>query len=239
MIKIREQSLRKLSLTSELVAHCHRDVADSGPDPTQVMLDDVGRVAFVERLLSEKPEGPFWLFAYGSLIWKPEFPTVETRKAIAHNWHRAFSMRIKRHRGTTEQPGLMMCLDPGGVCEGVVLRLSDEGLREQLIQLLQREISRVAALDAIRWIEVETPEGQVRALAFYTKPEMLDGYEANLPLPEVAAILARACGHWGSGAEYLFKTVSNLEAIGVHDENLWTLQELVAQEIRTLHVPAS
>ena len=224
-----------MTLTEELVLRCHRVVSDPGPDPNVLQLDDGGRQDFVEKLMSEKPEGPFWLFTYGSLIWKPEFPTLETRKAVALNWHRAFSMGIKRFRGSAEQPGLMMCLDPGGVCEGVVLRLDDEGLQERLFLLLQREISRVIALDAIRWIDVETSEGPVKAISFYTRPDMLDGYTANLPLPEVAATLARGCGHWGSGAEYLFKTVSNLEAMGVHDENLWTLQELVAREISTLY----
>jgi len=51
----------------------------------------------------------------------------------------------------------------------------------------------------------------------------------------VASILARACGHIGSGAEYLYNTVSHLEAFGIHDRNLWRLQELVADEVRALH----
>ena len=233
-----DRSPRQLSLTVELVALCQRVVVDPGPDLSQAQLDDAGREAFVDRLLVEKSDGPFWLFAYGSLIWKPEFSTEETRKAVAHGWHRAFSMRIKRFRGSPEIPGLMMCLDREGICEGVVLRLADNGLREQLITLLQREISRVAALTAIRWIEVETETGPLRALAFYAAPEMLDGYGAKVPLPEVAHTLAQACGHWGSGAEYLFKTVSNLEAMGIHDENLWNLQELVAQDIRRLYPSA-
>jgi glutathione-specific gamma-glutamylcyclotransferase len=53
-----------------------------------------------------------------------------------------------------------------------------------------------------------------------------------LPLEQVAHILARACGHWGSGAQYLHQTVSKLEEFGIHDENLWKLQELVAEEIK-------
>ena len=60
-------------------------------------------------------------------------------------------------------------------------------------------------------------------------------YDVNvLPLEQVAHILARACGHWGSGAQYLHQTVSKLEEFGIHDENLWKLQELVAEEIRSL-----
>ena len=47
--------------------------------------------------------------------------------------------------------------------------------------------------------------------------------------------LARACGHWGSGAEYLYNTVSHLEGLGIHDEGLWHLQEKVAAEIEALY----
>ncbi|WP_352704162.1 hypothetical protein [Mesorhizobium sp. M0195] len=41
--------------------------------------------------------------------------------------------------------------------------------------------------------------------------------------------LARAAGHWGSSAQYLFRTVSMLEESGIRDRNLWHVQDLVAQ----------
>jgi cation transport protein ChaC len=47
----------------------------------------------------------------------------------------------------------------------------------------------------------------------------------------VADVLANACGHIGSGAEYLYNTVSHLEAKGIHDSGLWQLQRLVAERI--------
>ena len=50
-------------------------------------------------------------------------------------------------------------------------------------------------------------------------------------LDAVADVLARSCGHWGSGAEYLLNTVSHLEAKGIRDSNLWRLQRLVAVRI--------
>ena len=59
-----------------------------------------------------------------------------------------------------------------------------------------------------------------------------------MSLPVVAARLARACGHAGSGADYLYQTVAHLEALGIRDRNLWRLQELVADEIARLSRPA-
>jgi cation transport protein ChaC len=226
---------RQMRLTPELVALCRREVADAGPPPGIVpAVDDDFREA-LNRLLETRGPGPVWLFAYGSLIWKPEVPHEELRRAMAKGWHRAFSMKVFRYRASMEQPGFMMCLDPGGQCEGVVLRLAEEGIATQLDKLLRREISRRAGLEAVRWIDVDVAGQAMQALAFYAGPAMLDSYVAGRPLAEVAQGLARACGHWGSGAEYLYNTVSHLEQLGIHDEGLWALQELVAAEIEALY----
>ncbi|TIX42095.1 MAG: gamma-glutamylcyclotransferase, partial [Mesorhizobium sp.] len=56
-------------------------------------------------------------------------------------------------------------------------------------------------------------------------------YAGRQSLEAVADVLARACGHWGTGAEYLLNTVSHLEAKGIRDRNLWRLQRLVAELI--------
>ncbi|TKB73566.1 MAG: gamma-glutamylcyclotransferase, partial [Mesorhizobium sp.] len=55
------------------------------------------------------------------------------------------------------------------------------------------------------------------------------------PLEKVARVLARACGHVGSGAEYLYNTISHLEEFGIRDRNLWRPQKLVANEIKSIH----
>jgi glutathione-specific gamma-glutamylcyclotransferase len=226
-------STPSMSLTPDMVKLCYRDVVDPGPSPnTKYLLDEDFRPA-AEHLVSLKR--PFWLFAYGSLIWKPEIPSLETKRATAHGWHRAFSMKIERYRGTREQPGYMMCLDEGGVCEGVVLRLPDQELGAQVEKLLRREVSRKGGLDAVRWIDVETAVGLAQALTFYAAPHTLEYYQSDRAPSDVAAGLARACGHWGSGADYLFNTVSHLEQLGIHDEGLWHLQELVAAEIKAIY----
>jgi glutathione-specific gamma-glutamylcyclotransferase len=224
-----------MRLTRELVALCHREVQDAGPLPGIVSATDADFRATLQRLLETRGAGPIWLFAYGSLIWKPEVPHEELKRATAQGWHRAFSMKVFRYRATLDQHGFMMCLDPGGYCEGVVLRLPEEDIAGQIDKLLRREISRRAALEAVRWIEVEASGGPTRALAFYAGPPALDSYMAGRPLAEVAHGLARACGHWGSGADYLYNTVSHLEQLGIHDEGLWELQEVVAAEIEALH----
>jgi cation transport protein ChaC len=220
-----------MALTAELVATCHREVSDPGPSTSAQLLGDDEFLPAARDILARKPAGPFWLFAYGSLIWKPEIAHTEMRRAVAHGWHRAFSMKIERFRGSQEQPGYMMCLDLGGLCEGVVLRLSDDDPEMLIEKLLRREVSRKGALEAVRWVRVMSGAEEVTALTFYAGPALLENYLAGRPLAEVAHGLARACGHWGSGADYLFNTVAHLEGLGIQDDGLWVLQALVANEI--------
>ncbi len=225
---------REMHLTPELVALCHREEAETPLDEGLELLTDNDFTDMAQRLASQQQGDDLWVFAYGSLIWKPEFETVERRRATAFGWHRSFCIELNSWRGTPEQPGLMMALEQGGRCDGVIYRLPRDSPIQQIERLLWREITYRENDNVIRWMPTMTADGPVRALGFWIGPSG-DRILSKLPLENVAAILARACGHLGSGAEYLYKTVLHLEEFGIHDRNLWKLQKLVADEIKALH----
>ncbi len=85
-----------------------------------------------------------------------------------------------------------------------------------------------------RWLPTRTPEGPIKALGFVVNRKE-SRYAGRLELDHIADILSVAVGHRGSGAEYLRNTVSHLEQIGIQDRNLWCLQNLVAERIRSRH----
>lgn len=225
-----------MALTDDLVALVERLEPDPGPTPEAPEPTEAELRATAARLLEAHRPEPLWLFAYGSLIWKPEADHLEAIPAVARGWHRRFCMRLTRWRGTREVPGLMMALDRGGACAGVAYRLPDADHAGQLLRLLVRETDATPATNVPRWITVETHRGPLTALAFVASPQGAN-YAGRVPLPDVARTLARAAGHWGSGASYLHNTVRHLEEHGIRDRNLWTLQQLVAAEIRRLHLP--
>jgi cation transport protein ChaC len=140
-------------------------------------------------------------------------------------------------RATPKQPGLMMCLESSGRCEGLLARVPDGLEREVARALVKREIAVEEDISMVRWATTRTNDGPVRAILFWAGPKPGEGIASRLPLPEVAHRMARACGHKGSNAEYLYNTVTHLEELGIRDRNLWTLQKLVAAEIRTLTGP--
>src|SRR5258705_13962924 len=74
--------------------------------------------------LAAKPKGAgWWVFAYGSLLWNPLFPVAEMRPGTVSGLHRRFCLWSLASRGTRECPGLVLGLDRGGACCGVVMRL--------------------------------------------------------------------------------------------------------------------
>jgi cation transport protein ChaC len=95
---------------------------------------------------------------------------------------------------------------------------------------MRREIDANPPTNVPRWIRIQTDRGPLRVLAFFADRKGR-AYAGKLPPNEVARVLARAAGHWGSAAQYLLRTVTMLERHGVRDRTLWRLQSLVANEI--------
>jgi len=107
-----------MALTADLVARVERIEPDPGPEPGTAEHTDAEFDGLVEQLLSQYRPEALWVFAYGSLIWNPEFAPVEQRPAMAPGWHRSFCLKLTRWRGTRELPALMLALDRGGSCNG-------------------------------------------------------------------------------------------------------------------------
>jgi glutathione-specific gamma-glutamylcyclotransferase len=225
---------QKIALTADLVALTKRHEPDHGPDSRFTPASKMQLDELAERLVSELGSQDLWVFAYGSLIWKPPFSFSERLRATAYGWHRSFCIELTDWRGSPSLPGLMLALERGGQCEGVAYRLCDGMHPEQIGKLIAREITTIEDISMVRWSTVWTSQGPLRALMFWAGPQG-PGISCKLPLPQIAWTLARACGHGGSGAEYLYHTVVQLEHLGIRDSFLWRLQQLVAAEILTLY----
>ena len=223
-----------MKLTPELVALTIRDVRDDGPEPGLTPLSRAELDELVGRIESEAGDDPLFVFAYGSLIWNPEFEPAGRERATVYGWHRSFSLKIQRWRATSDQPGLMMVLERGGQCNGIVFELSDDRRQEALRALMGREIKYREVIDMVRWLPVRTKAGVRKALTFWASTKRI-GLTKPLPAEQASFLIARACGQGGSCAEYLHNTIVDLCAEGIYDRNLWRMQALVAEEIVDLH----
>jgi cation transport protein ChaC len=216
-----------MRLTAAHVGLVHREIADPGPLPGLELFTDEDYDSHIRGFLAERPAGPIYVFCYGSLIWKPAFPPASVARARAAGWHRSFCLRLLRWRGTVEVPGLMMQIDAGGFCEGVIQEIPSSDETTIVHCLWRREMTVKPPSNVPRWIDVEAMGRTIRAIAFTANPQS-PLYAGDLPPREIAERLATACGQWGSGAEYLLHTIASLEREGIHDPYLWGLQEQVA-----------
>ena len=174
--------------------------------------------------------GDFWVFGYGSLIWRPGFAHVETRRARLHGYRRSLCVYSFVHRGTRERPGLVLGLDRGGSCIGLAFRVPG-GLRDEVLAYLrERElvtnvyIERVLAvrLDKRETTGRETTRGEttqgetVKAVA-YVVDRGHEQYAGALDPAHASAVVRGAVGQSGNNEDYVLSTLEHLQALGIRD----------------------
>ena len=168
--------------------------------------------------LSRHTGGPVWLFAYGSLIWRPECTALERQRARVHGYHRGLYLWSHEHRGTPQTPGLVFGLDRGGSCAGFAYRLPAENLEESLLALWKREMPYPSYRP--HWLNCRLEDGtRVQALGFVLERH-LPSYAGNLPDNLLTQILDSASGRFGSTRDYVEQTVSALRNHAMPDKNL-------------------
>ncbi|PYC47194.1 gamma-glutamylcyclotransferase [Litorivita pollutaquae] len=161
-----------------------------------------------------------WVFGYGSLVWNPGFEVEERVIARLPDYARSFCMRSIHHRGTDENPGLVLALDAmqGAACEGVAFRVEDARSDAVMAYLRDRELVSSAYVE--RELEVELRGGGREVAVTYVVDPNHVQYCGGLALEEQAQIIARAHGGRGPNSEYLFNTSQHLDDLGLGDADL-------------------
>ena len=177
---------------------------------------------------------PLWIFGYGSLLWNPGFPVVETRIARLHDWHRSFCMSSIHHRGTEADPGLVLALDAsvGASCDGLALR-AEAGTEDATIEYLrERELISSAYIETRQTVTFRDGGTQGDVLTYVINPDHVQ--YCQHPLPTQARIIAGAVGGRGPNDEYLYNTAAQLSELGIGDPDL----EALVTMVRALNAPA-
>jgi cation transport protein ChaC len=110
----------------------------------------------------------------------------------------------------------MAALDRRGVCHGLALRVSSEHMDRETDILWAREMLAGSYVPA--FVAVETPQGNVEALAFEINRE--DNRYVTLELDEIARMIANGRGRIGSNLEYLNNLAARLQLLGFTDPAL-------------------
>jgi glutathione-specific gamma-glutamylcyclotransferase len=170
--------------------------------------------------------GDFWVFGYGSLIWRPGFAHVETQRARLHGYHRSLCVYSFVHRGTRERPGLVLGLDRGGSCIGLAFRVPGD-LRDEVITYL-RERELVTNVYLERMLKVRLDSGRTVEAVTYIVDRQHEQYAGALDAAHAAAVVRGAVGQSGINEDYVLSTLEHLKALGIRDHWLEDVARQVA-----------
>jgi cation transport protein ChaC len=170
---------------------------------------------------------PMWVFGYGSLVWNPGFPVAEQRLATLAGFHRSFCMSSIHHRGTEDDPGLVLALDiaQNSKCQGVGFRVVEGNEAKTLADLRERELISSAYYEDVCDIRLEDGT-MVPALCYIVERDHVQ-YMGDLTLEQQAQIIAHAVGGRGPNTEYLWNTNEHLNQLGISDTDMNWLADRV------------
>ena len=175
----------------------------------------------------------FWVFGYGSLMWRPGFDHEETQQARLFGYHRALCVRSFVHRGTPDRPGLVLGLDRGGSCHGVAFRIRSEHSGTVLAYLRERELVTNVYVEAHRRVRLETGQ-HVRAVTYVVDRAHLQ-YAGGLSVEDSLSHVKGAVGLSGPNEEYVLNTADHLKTLGIRDPHLEAIAHGIRQDELTGH----
>ncbi len=164
------------------------------------------------------PNGNMWVFAYGSLMWDPGFEYESSHKATLYGYHRRLCLWSIRYRGTPKKPGLVLGLDHGGCCTGVVYKIHTRHTLSTSEYLRERELITGAYKPVLRSCYLENGD-VVQALTFVIQRDHPQ-YSGRLKLKEIAHTVRNARGRNGQNSVYVHNTVQHLRELNIHDNAL-------------------
>jgi cation transport protein ChaC len=198
------------------------------PHPTPLSASELA-ASIDAALAAWNARTDLWLFAYGSLMWNPLFPFRERVCAHIFGYHRRFCLWSRINRGTPENPGLVLALTRGGSCRGFAYRIARDQIRSVMPALWQREM--IYGSYQPSWLPCHLPDRVVPALAFVINP-LASGFTGKMSDVNCVRRIANAAGRYGTAAEYLFRTVESLDALGIVDGKLHALADKVRRAMR-------
>lgn len=169
----------------------------------------------------------FWVFAYGSLMWRPNFSYVEAEPALLEGAHRALCVYSVVHRGMHSAPGLVLGLDKGGRCQGMVFRVPQHLVQDTRLYLRRRENVTNTYAAVSKPVKMLDGSGRtVNALCFLVNRHHPQ-YAGGLPLERQAYLVRRSVGASGANIDYVINTVDHLRQLGVYDTPLENLMAML------------
>jgi glutathione-specific gamma-glutamylcyclotransferase len=169
---------------------------------------------------------PTWVFGYGSLIYKVDFPYLEREVASIRGWQRRFWQGSHDHRGTPESPGRVVTLVParGVLCRGVAYRVEHQ-VFEHLDHREKNGYQRFPTQ-----ISLDKRCEQVNGV-LYVADRDNPAFLGPAPMRELANHIAASHGPSGSNRDYVLQLARSLRELGDEDAHVQELESLLTETL--------
>lgn len=172
-----------------------------------------------------------WVFGYGSLMWRPGFEYVRREIALLRGYHRRLCVYSHVHRGTPEQPGLVMGLDRGGACTGIAFEIRADVAEATIAYLRARE--QVTSVYLERRVPIVFKDGTSAQATTYVVDRTHRQYVPKLSDQEQLPYILNGTGVSGHCIDYVTATAEHLRELGIHDHRLEALMTLLTAQAAT------
>lgn len=172
-----------------------------------------------------------WIFGYGSLIWKIDFPYKSKVVGYVQNYIRRFWQGSEDHRGVPGKPGRVVTIveskDPSDLVWGVAYEIAEEKLGWVKDHLDRREKGGYR-LEPALFTPVEELYEPFK-VEIYIGSKDNPNYLGPAEDDEMALQISASQGVSGSNADYLFELARAMKDIAPHatDAHLFGLERKV------------
>ncbi|CAH1133392.1 unnamed protein product [Ceutorhynchus assimilis] len=173
-----------------------------------------------------------WVYAYGSLCWRPGFDFHKAVPGYVNGFQRRFWQGNTTHRGTSDMPGRVATLveDSEGQVYGVAFAISGSAA---LPYLSQRECTQGGYIS--KFIDFFPLEGESFKVLVYVATPLNPHWLGDADIDEIADQIINCKGESGHNVEYLVRLANFMRHHFPDkcDNHLYSLEEKVLDIVRT------
>lgn len=162
-----------------------------------------------------------WVFGYGSLIWRQDFPYVEARRARVDGWTRRFWQGSHDHRGVSDDPGRVVTLVEarGESCFGRAF-LVEASVFEHLDHREKNGYERLP-------LTVYFDDGEAPGVTYFARKDNI-AYLGPAPKEDMVRQIRRCSGESGKNEDYVIELARALRQLGINDPHVFALESMLA-----------
>jgi cation transport protein ChaC len=166
---------------------------------------------------------PTWVFGYGSLIWRQDFPYIDARRAYIEGWARRFWQGSHDHRGNESDPGRVVTLTkaPGERCYGRAFLVEPE-VFGHLDHREKNGYQRVT-------VDIFFGDAQATAIVYVADEDNI-AFLGDAPIDNIAAQIRRSVGPSGKNIDYVLELAQALRRFDISDPHVFELEALLLAE---------